>query len=330
MFKTLEELKAENAAAESEPVAVDEQEVDQPEEVEEVAETEVEESGEGQAEESADEDWLKSDEQASQAVPLAKHIATKHKLRGQIEEKDSVIEQLRREVEQLKQVKPVAAVQTDMPRMPRLSDFDYDEDRHAEALMQYQEQLIERKLSNTLSSKQQEQEQERQISKITQAVESHYERAAKLIEQGLITEDKYAAADKRFRQELDSVTGAGDVIADNIIARLGEGSEKVITHLGVNQNAMQKLKGMLVDDPTGLTAAVYLGQLNAQFNSPSANKLSKAPKPDGGLKGDKGGVSTVSSAILKQYKDAHKSGDIAKAIQIKLKAKQNGTDTSNW
>ena len=329
MFKTLEELKAENAAAESEPVAVDEQqEVDQPEEDEEVADAEVEESGEGQAEESTEE-WLK-EESDEKAVPLAKHIATKHKLRGQIEEKDSVIEQLRREVEQLKQAKPVAAAQTDMPRMPRLSDFDYDEDRHAEALMQYQEQLIERKLSNTLSSKQQEQEQERQISKITQAVESHYERAAKLIEQGLITEDKYAAADKRFRQELDSVTGAGDVIADNIIARLGEGSEKVITHLGVNQNAMQKLKGMLVDDPTGLTAAVYLGQLNAQFNSPSANKLSKAPKPDGGLKGDKGGVSTVSSAILKQYKDAHKSGDIAKAIQIKLKAKQNGTDTSNW
>jgi hypothetical protein len=236
---------------------------------------------------------------------------------------------MKAEIEALKQNKPVATQSNELPKPPKLSDFDFDEDRHAEAMLAYTDKLLEHKLSKTLGSQQQQQEQERQAQRLTEQVESHYERAAKLVEAGVITVEKYQAADRRVRQELDSVTGAGDLVADNIIARLGDGSEKVIAHLGVNQAAMQALKMKLTEDPTGLSAAVYLGQLNAKFSAP-ANKLSKAPNPDSGLRGDKGGVTTTSSDILKKYQSAHKSGDIAKAVELKLKAKASGINTSNW
>lgn len=327
MFKTLDELKAENAAEAEQPVAVDEQlEVEQPEVQADASEPEAEQTDEGQAESDAEE-WLQ--ESSDKAVPLAKHVAVKHKLRGQIEEKDSVIEQMRAEIEALKQHKPAATQSNELPKPPKLSDFDFDEDRHAEAMLAYTDKLLEHKLSKTLGNQQQQQEQERQAQRLTEQVEGHYERAAKLVEAGVITVEKYQAADRRVRQELDSVTGAGDLVADNIIARLGEGSEKVIAHLGVNQAAMQALKMKLTEDPTGLSAAVYLGQLNAKFSAP-ANKLSKAPNPDSGLRGDKGGVTTTSSDILKKYQSAHKSGDIAKAVELKLKAKASGINTSNW
>ena len=327
MFKTLDELKAENAAEAEQPASVDEQlEVEQPEVEADASEPEAEQTDEGQAESDA-EDWLQ--ESSDKAVPLAKHVAVKHKLRGQIEEKDSVIEQMRAEIEALKQHKPAAMQSNELPKPPKLSDFDFDEDRHAEAMLAYTDKLLEHKLSKTLGSQQQQQEQERQAQRLTEQVESHYERAAKLVEAGVITVEKYQAADRRVRQELDSVTGAGDLVADNIIARLGEGSEKVIAHLGVNQAAMQALKMKLTEDPTGLSAAVYLGQLNAKFSAPT-NKLSKAPNPDSGLRGDKGGVTTTSSDILKKYQSAHKSGDIAKAVELKLKAKASGINTSNW
>jgi hypothetical protein len=327
MFKTLDELKAENAAEAEQPVAVDEQlEVEQPEMQAEASEPEAKHPDEGQAESDAEE-WLQ--ESSDKAVPLAKHVAVKHKLRGQIEEKDSVIEQMKAEIEALKQHKPAATQSNELPKPPKLSDFDFDEDRHAEAMLDYTDKLLEHKLSKTLGSQQQQQEQERQAQRLTEQVESHYERAAKLVEAGVITVEKYQAADRRVRQELDSVTGAGDLVADNIIARLGDGSEKVIAHLGVNQAAMQALKMKLTEDPTGLSAAVYLGQLNAKFSAP-ANKLSKAPNPDSGLRGDKGGVTTTSSDMLKKYQSAHKSGDIAKAVELKLKAKASGINTSNW
>jgi len=327
MFKTLDELKAENAAEAEQPVAVDEQlEVEQPEVQAEASEPEAEQTDEGQAESDAEE-WLQ--ESSDKAVPLAKHVAVKHKLRGQIEEKDSVIEQMKAEIEALKQHKPAATQSNELPKPPKLSDFDFDEDRHAEAMLAYTDKLLEHKLSKTLGSQQQQQEQERQAQRLTEQVESHYERAAKLVEAGVITVEKYQAADRRVRQELDSVTGAGDLVADNIIARLGEGSEKVIAHLGVNQAAMQRLKAAIIEDSTGLTAMSYVTELKVKFLS-SANKLSKAPNPDSGLRGDKGGVTTTSSDILKKYQSAHKSGDIAKAVELKLKAKASGINTSNW
>ena len=327
MFKTLDELKAENAAEAEQPVVDEQQEADQVEEEAEASESEAEQADEGQAESDAEE-WLQ--ESSDKAVPLAKHVALKHKLRGQIEEKDTVIEQMRAKIEALEQGRQTTVQPSnELPKPPKLSDFDFDEDRHAEAMLAYTDKLLEHKLSKTLGSQQQQQEQERQAQRLTEQVESHYERAAKLIETGAITVEKYQAADRRVRQELDSVTGAGDVVADNIIARLGEGSEKVIAHLGVNQAAMQRLKAAIIEDSTGLTAMSYVTELKVKFLSP-ANKLSKAPNPDSGLRGDKGGVTTTSSAMLKQYQSAHKSGDVAKAVELKLKAKASGINTSNW
>lgn len=328
-FQTLEELKAANAAAEAEPVAVDEQEVDQPDEVESQDESETDVDTEAQGETEVEE-WLKGDEGQSQAVPLSKHVEMRHKLKARLSEKDSELDQLRQEVERLK-AGYAAPQQQQAPtlKMPKLSDFDFDEDRYAEAMAGYQEQLLESKLAQKLGNREQQQHQQIVERQREEKVEQHYERAAKLIESTPgFSAEKYKAADYRVRQELHALTGNGDLVADELIARLGEGSERVIAHLGINGTALSELKQRLIEDNSGISAAVWLGQLNAKLKAPAV-KLSKAPKPDSGIKGDAGGSATVST-LMRKYQEAQKRGDTQKAFDLKRQAKANGHNTSNW
>lgn len=328
-FQTLDELKAANAAADAEQPEVDEQEVDQVEEVEAVADEETEVDTEAQGETEVEE-WLKSDEGQSQAVPLSKHVEMRHKLKARLSEKDSELDQLRQEVERLK-AGYAAPQQQQAPalKMPKLSDFDFDEDRYAEAMAGYQEQLLESKLAQKLGSREQQQHQQIVERQREEKVEQHYERAAKLIESTPgFSAEKYKAADYRVRQELHALTGNGDLVADELIARLGEGSERVIAHLGINGTALSELKQRLIEDNSGISAAVWLGQLNAKLKAPAV-KLSKAPKPDSGIKGDASGSATVST-LMRKYQEAQKRGDTQKAFDLKRQAKANGHNTSNW
>lgn len=332
-FQTLDELKAANAAAEAEQPEVDEQDVEQVEEVEAADEIETDDDAEAQGESEVEEEWLKGDSEQSQAVPLSKHVEMRHKLKARLSEKDSELDQLRQEVERLK-AGYAAPQQQQAPtlKMPKLSDFDFDEDRYAEAMAGYQEQLLESKLAQKLGSREQQQAQQVAEQRRNEKVEQHYERAAKLVSSTPgFTEEKYKAADYRVRQELHTLTGNGDLVTDELIARLGEGSERVIAHLGINAAKLETLKQKLAEDNSGIAASIWLGELKSDLNkAKTVNKLSKAPKPDGGLKGDAGGVSVTGSNLLKQVKAARDSGDIAKVLQIKAKAKANGIDTSNW
>lgn len=328
-FQSLEDLKAANAAAEAEQPAVDEQEVDQVEEVEAVADEETEEQVEAQ-DGSEVEEWLKGDEGQSQAVPLSKHVEMRHKLKARLSEKDSELDQLRQEVERLK-AGYTAPQQQQAPtlKMPKLSDFDFDEDKYADAMAGYQEQLLESKLAQKLGNREQQQQQQVAERQREEKVEQHYERVAKLIESTPgFSAEKYKAADYRVRQELHTLTGNGDLVADVLIAQLGEGSERVFTHLGINNAAMSELKQRLIEDNSGISAAVWLGQLNAKLKAPAV-KLSKAPKPDSGIKGDAGGAS-ASGGLLKQVKAAREKGDIGRVIKLKTEAKAKGIDTSKW
>lgn len=328
-FQTLDELKAANATAEAEQPEVDEQEVDQVDEVEAAADEETEVDTEAQGETEVEE-WLKGDEGQSQAVPLSKHVEMRHKLKARLSEKDSELDRLRQEFELLK-AGYAAPQQQQAPtlKMPKLSDFDFDEDKYAEAMAGYQEQLLESKLAQKLGSREQQQHQQIVERQREEKVEQHYERAAKLIESTPgFSAEKYKAADYRVRQELHALTGNGDLVADELIARLGEGSERVIAHLGINETALSELKQRLIEDNSGISAAVWLGQLNAKLKAPAV-KLSKAPKPDPGIKGDAGGAST-SGNLLKQVKAARDKGDIGRVIKLKTEAKAKGIDTSKW
>lgn len=318
-MQTLDELRAENAAGEQQPEL---EPVEQPEQ----EETETEEqSAEAQGEQETEEveEWLKD---TSQAVPLAKHVELKHKLKARISEKDDELKKLRQEVEALRSgaVQPQQA----KPAMPKLSDFDFDEDRHAQAMAEYFASIAQ----NTLSQSQATEQQRLAQQKLEQAVDGHYERAADLIKSGKIDAEKYQTADKRVRVELGNLFGnleQGDAVTDTMLARLGAGSEKVMVHLGVNSTALNELKTKLREDPTGLDAMLYLGELKAKFNA-QTNKLSKAPKPDTPLTGDVSVGSLSAAGLEKAYKAALDKNDGQKAYDLKRAAKAKGVNTSNW
>ena len=332
-MQTLEELKAQNAAleaAEAEQVAaVDEQEVDQPnEEVEAVESEATDENTEAQGEEV--EEWLKGD--SAQAVPLAKHVELKHKLKARLSEKDDAIAQLKAEIDALK----AGGVMNQQPqaqapvKVPKLSDFDYDEDKYAEAMADYSAKLVESKLQSYTSTAQQQQQQQLVQQQREKALDSHYERAQQLVEAGKISPDIYRTAEQSLRQSLHQITGNGDAVADEMISRLGDGSAKVIAHLGINQSAMAMLQKKLTEDPTGLSAAVYLGQLEAKFSGVATSKLSKAPAPETHVKATAPTGTATSESLKRAYQSAHKSGDSQKAFNVRQQARAQGINVSNW
>lgn len=319
-MQTLDELRAENAAEQPEEIVEDVQLAD-----EEPAETEQQSEPDGEQQAEEVEEWLKD---TSQAVPLAKHVELKHKLKARISEKDTELARLKAEIEALKAgaAQPQAAPQA--LKMPKLSDFDFDEDKHAEAMAQYFAQVAQ----SQFSGQAQQQKQQQAQTQLQQAVDAHYERAAELVSSGKIDATKYQQADHRVRVELGNLFGSpeqGDTIADTMLARLGAGSEKVMVHLGVNPAALNELKTKLSSDPSGLDAMIYLGELKAKFNA-QTNKLSKAPKPDTPLNGDVSVGSLSASALAKSYQEAHKKGDTQKAFELKRTAKAKGVNTSNW
>lgn len=319
-MQTLDELRAENAAEQPEEIVEEVQLAD-----EEPAETEQQAEPDGEQQTEEVEEWLKD---TSQAVPLAKHVELKHKLKARISEKDTELARLNAEIEALKAGAAQPQQAQPVVKMPKLSDFDFDEDKHAEAMAQYFAQVAQSQFSGQVQQQKQQQAQ----AQLQQAVDAHYERAAELVSSGKIDATKYQQADRRVRVELGNIFGSpeqGDSIADTMLARLGAGSEKVMVHLGVNPAALNELKAKLSSDPSGLDAMIYLGELKAKFNA-QANKLSKAPKPDTPLNGDVSVGSLSASALAKSYQEAHKKGDTQKAFELKRAAKAKGVNTSNW
>jgi len=322
--QSLDELKAENQAEEE--VLLPDTKVDSDDADTEGAGVEAQDESEEVG------DWLKDDDQTSQSVPLAKHVQVKHKLRARLEDKDSELELMRQKLAQYESGAQPQQVQQQKGfdlKLPTLEQCNWDEDQYNAAMADYQDKLVDYKLSQKMATTQQSEQQRQALERQQAAVDAHYERAAKLIEQAGISAEKYQAADTVFRRELHSVTGNGDVVADAIIARLGEGGEKVTYHLGVNQTAMAQLKQKLQEDPTGISAAVYMGELRAKFGAAVTNKLSKAPKPDAGLEGDANATLNTTS-LKKQYQAAQRSGDTAKAFKIRQQARASGANPNDW
>lgn len=330
-MQTLDELRAANAAADAEQASqqpdVDHQEDDQV--VDEVVTEEAAEGDETEAQGEETEEWLKSD--STQAVPLAKHVELKHKLKARLSEKDDEVAQLKAELEQLRAGGVMNQQQQPAPmKFPKLSDFDYDEDKYAEAVNKYSSDFFEAKLNSHNSSNQAKQQQELVNKQKQAALEQHYERAESLVKANKMSAETYSNAELKFRQGLHQITGNGDQIADEIIARLGEGSAKVVAHFGVNDSAMANLKDMLQSDPTGLKAAVYLGQLEAKFSGIATNKLSKAPAPDSEVKASAPAGAATLESMRKAYQAASRAGDTQKAFDLKRKAKASNINTNNW
>lgn len=336
MTQSLKELKAENAKAEEETATTPQ--VEEVETEEEAVEEESEqldepaEAEEGEAEETETEDWMQGDDQPSNAEKKftdSDVAAARRKMKAKLEKKDDENERLRAENERLKNA---GSQSLEVGAKPKREDFDDNDDPEEAFIEALTDWKIEKSTATTVSnqaSNSAKQKQQQQLAQTEKAVDQHYERAVGLAEKSGISAELYQSSDLTVRQMIESIyPKAGDAITDALIASLGDGSERVFYNLGVNKARLGELKSRLEADPSGVKAAMYIGQLNAELKAPQKRKTN-APKPASQIKGDEQGGSKASAAKRK-YSEAHKKGDTAAAFRIKREAKKAGANTKEW
>jgi hypothetical protein len=324
----LEELKAINAAAEAEqtadaPEVTDDLELDQGSTDDGQADTESDGDGQENTGE-AIEAWQAEDEPASNGSDKkfsdSDMAGMRRKLQAKLGEKDEELERLKQEVQALKQGTQRPAQEAG--KVPTLGAYDYDEAKYAAAMQAW----VISQVSNVTKAQDTQSRQAQQQQTLQNQVDSHYQRAEKLVKERTIDPDLYRAADKSFRKAIESaLPGQGDLVSDQLIARLGDGSEKVTFYLGRNATEREVLKAKLMEDPTGITAAIHLGGLLKKVSAP-VQKTTKAPAPAARAEG---GESTTSNAtnLKRKYE---KSDDVAVRLTLKREAKNAGIDTSKW
>jgi len=345
MTQTLEELKAENAAAENVEdnqdallENVEDEETDAEVEAEthdgsedESSETEDEDHGQNDVQNEEVEGWLldESETDSGKDVPLSAHIGLRTELKGKLKEAKDENAELRNELAQIREqmqqtlVNPVS--QAESPK-PRMENFDTEEE-FFDALTDWKLQSQMRQMGQNQQMEAQKRQQAEQMRQLSESVDSHYQRAEGLIEEHGIKRDLYQQSDTNVRQAVEEVVpGKGDVGVDFLISNLGEGSEKVMYAVGRNQRLLDELKATLRADPSGFRAVAYLGKKMGEFTQPVKRK-SNAPKPGAKIKGDK---TPSESPSKKKYAQAFKKGDMQAAFNIKMAAKKAGTDTSSW
>ena len=333
---TLAELKAKNAAEEETEQETEVVEVEEQQDTKVTiapVEPDVEETDEEESEDV--ESWMQEevanpddDDGDSGFKPNREAAAVRKKLKAKLHEKDDELESLKAEIERLKSGSTTAP-QTELKR-PKLEDFDYDEEAYNAAMDDYYDKRVDTKLESKQSVQQQREAAERQKKALEEAVDRHYTRAAKLVEEGKVSEEKYTQADRAVRESFERIAkGNGDKIVDSLIKTLdslGEGSEKVFYQLGVNPAKMQEVANLFATDPSGLSTVAYLGKLQASIQSPTKRK-SSAPAPSPELKGS-GSTKSPGEALLKRYKKA--GSNVQARLDIKREAKRQGIDTRNW
>jgi hypothetical protein len=260
-------------------------------------------------------------------MPVASHLKAKKKLKGQISERDSEIDDLKREMEALKgSIQP----QTDHEplKRPRVADFDTDEE-YEDEMDKYEEQKTSSLTANLSNSNTQKEQLEKTQREISTAVEDHYGRAESLIKEHSISPEVYKTADSNVRKAVEAVIpNGGTNVVDFIISALGKDSEKVLFYLGRNEKKLAEFQSALVGDPRGIKASIFLGELKRGLNN-NVKRTSQAPKPAANANGDT--VSKGQSAVEKRkYEAAHKKGDIQGAYNIKKAAKASGVATNEW
>ncbi len=335
--KTLEELKEENASTledekdalqgtETEEEIVDEAELDTEEETEDADSEEESEEGEAEL-------WMQSDEQTSQEdrkFTDSDVAAVRRKLKARATKAEDENADLKAQLAKLQKNQPAAQP----PKRPRIEDFDHDEDAYNTAMDGYYDSRLDHKLSAHTQTQQQTQANAAIQRETEQAVNQHYDNAAKLVSTGVITADAYKNADELVRRSLDAVRpGSGDQTADAFISKLakqGEGSEKVWFHLGKNPTALSTLTNHLSADPSGLDAMLYLGELKTKLTASPKKRVSRAPTPGSELKGGDGKTSAELKSLKRKYKDAVTANDLQARIDLKRKAKAAGHDPSKW
>lgn len=259
--------------------------------------TEPDESAQG-AEEASEETAESEDAGTEQAEPSGKKMVevpskTLHKLRADRRAEKEEKERLQKQNEELlRQLSLVGNVQKAEPAtVPTLESCDYDESKYQAALVQYQQQTLEQKLAEIEQKRLQEQRAKIVQQQLEQSVAEHYQRVETLG----VSAEEFIPAEKTLRDTF------GDVAIDQMIDAIGDGSEKVVYHLGLNQSERDKVAQLVQQDPSGLKAMTYLGRLAVKLSSEAPQKkISQAPAADRPVSG--GSTPNTGGAILKRLK----------------------------
>lgn len=337
MDQTLEELRAQNAAAEAANAQAPQTGADDADDVAaddlNVIDDHADDQDDEDGAKAEPESWMKGDDQESQEA--GKKFtdgdigAAKAKLRAKLEAKhQSEVEQLRAQLEEARR----NTVTPQLTARPKRDDF-YDQDDPDDA---YTEALADWKLKESQARQHQETQQyefqRKQLEAqktIESGVDQHYERAATLAAASGISPELYQSADLRVRSAIDGVfPGGGEQVTNALIASLGEGSEKVFYNLGVSPKRLAELTAKLAADPSGLQASTYLGKLSAELTAP-LRKRSNTPAPAANVQGD-ANTTDLSKGLMRKYQEAHKRGDTQAAYDIRREAKAKNINVKSW
>tara|TARA_R110002096_G_scaffold210397_2_gene397747 strand:- start:881 stop:1948 length:1068 start_codon:yes stop_codon:yes gene_type:complete len=351
---SLKDLKAENAVKDEvkQDVPVEDIKEDVKDEYVEVDESDkaVEKDVDGSEDapktENETESWMETEETGNSEDDnktgfVPNHEAAKRRkqakaLKGEIKDQADENQKLLERIAALEsgtQPQAAAPQQRQLSARPTREQHDFDDDAYDAAVDKWNDEKFDLKINSHINqsqqANQQKQAQQTQQDNLKKSLDSHYERADKLVVSGKVTAESYRNADTIVRRSLDSISnGNGEQITNSIISTLnslGDGSEKVMYQLGVNGAKMSQLQTLLTSDPSGLQAVAYLGQLHSQVQTPNKRR-SQAPNPSSNADGETG--STGKAGTL--HKKYSKSSDAQERITMKRQAKRDGVDVSNW
>lgn len=313
-------------------------------EAEEAEDTDAESTG-AESTEGADDDaeakgtdtdvpfWLQdedeeADKSSFETVPVAAIVKLKSKLKGKLKESNDEVERLKEELRLLKAQGNASAALTP-PKRPRVADFDGDDeayeaamDKYEEEKLIYQKQVLRTEQDQTQQIKQQEQA-------VAKAVDAHYERANKLVQDFGVSTEVYQQADQNVKEAIEAVMpDAGETVFNQFISLIGDGSEKTMFYAGKNKAAQAELKSLLAEDKSGLKAMFYLGKISERING-TKTQQSRARKPAPQHRGD-ARASTQGGALKRKWDAAHAKGNTQEAYNIKQQAKKAGVNTNEW
>lgn len=338
MPQTLEELRAENAAAEAaaKPVPqTGETDVDNTAAADTDASGDLAEGVEGEGSRQAEpEAWMKGDDQESQGADKKftdRDVgAAKANLRAKLEKQhQSELDALRQQLEEQRN-KVVTQQSTNKPKREDFYDRDDPDEAYIDALADWK---VSEGLARQHAGNQQYEQQRKHLEaqqRISSNVDQHYERAAVLAAASGITPELYQSADLRVRSAIEGVFpgGGGETVTNALISSLGDGSEKVFYKLGVSPKSLAELTSKLAQDPTGIQASIYLGRLSAELTT-TARRASNAPPPATNVQGD-ANTTDLSKSLMRRYQEAHKRGDTQAAFDIRSEAKSKKINVNSW
>jgi hypothetical protein len=266
------------------------------------------------------------EEESTGGVPVKTHIKVKNKLRAKLGEKDELIEELKGQVEQLSQ-QSSAPMDLNPPKRPRAKDFGSD-DEFEDALDSYEEENRSY-LANFASHNTVQTQKVQQLEQATtKAVDDHYTRAEKLVEENSINPEVFQKTDLMVKSIIESVMPkAGEKVFNHLVSLLGEGSEKTMFYVGRNKGAQAEFHSLLAQDKTGLKAALYLGRITEKISG-AKQQSSRSPAPAANLQGNTN-PNAKGGALYRKW-SAATGKNPQQAYNLKKEAKAAGVDTSTW